>query len=105
MADKEIRPDWSEVSEYVDEQRKLRRAALVAEVQELGLRVVEENKGYMVLGTHQVAIFTTTHLGDFRWGWVEHLDGTGRTDFDNWNDMRASLAALAALRSPERTRS
>lgn len=42
-------------------------------------------------GGGQVAWFSVDAVREFRWGWVEHADGQGRTDFRRWDEFRHAL--------------
>jgi hypothetical protein len=44
----------------------------------------------------QVAVFRVTAAGAFEWGWVEHPDGNGRTDFWEWAAWWKALRKVKA---------
>lgn len=47
----------------------------------------------------QVAVYRSTREGEYLgWGWVEHANGNGRTEYRRWVDMRPALRELAKAR-------
>lgn len=42
-------------------------------------------------GARQVAWFRVDAGREFVWGWVEHPDGEGRTQYADWADFRRAL--------------
>ena len=86
----ELANEWSTP---LDEFAPERTEALVTQIVAAGFAVIAEENGYSVALAQraplslreargrQVGVFTTTHAGEFRWGWVEKRNGNGRTDF------------------------
>jgi hypothetical protein len=100
------RPLWGDVAQYTEARQ--RADELMMRIARAGFHVAETVNGYSVstpvsdqrltraeaqlIAGRQIAIYTVTADGQFRWGWVEHADGQGRTDFHD--DFDQYLTAL-----------
>ena len=71
------------------------REHMVSPLTALGFTVDAVGEGYSVTDDrqHQVAIFTLDVEGRFKWGWVEHKTGDGRTDFTSRAQWAAALTS------------
>lgn len=53
----------------------------------------------------QLGLFRATREGEFiGWGWLEHKDGNGRTEYWKWGDMAEALKSLAKARGARERR-
>lgn len=88
MTDKQLRVDHDIVQRWNDHRDELAEMAL-----DLGLTVSELPIGYSVSANgRQVAVFDLDDAGEFRWGWVEHATGAGRTDYRDEEPWAQALA-------------
>jgi hypothetical protein len=90
MTVEERRPSgsWDSFQEW-----SANKDSLVSPLLQLGFAVDHMGDGYSVTDDrqHQVAIFTLDLDGRFKWGWVEHEAGNGRTDFTSRTQWAAAL--------------
>lgn len=110
--DSMTRPEWANVAQYTDS--RVAAEGLAEQIRALGFAVVELENGYSVansindqkltdptqriLPARQLSVFTVTADGAFRFGWVEHPDGNGRTDYHDFQEYLEALTYRTARR-------
>jgi hypothetical protein len=80
-----------------------------AQIEDLNLVVVKDrstrNPDAFVVrleqpGMRVIARYDVTEDGHYRFGWIEHPDGKGRTDCLDWLEFHAELQLAAANQTP-----
>lgn len=100
------RQTWGDIAQYAEARQ--RADELMMRIARAGFHVAETVNGYSVsipvsdqrltlseaqlIASRQISTYTVTADGQFRWGWVEHADGQGRTDVHD--DFDQYLTAL-----------
>jgi hypothetical protein len=57
--------------------------------------VMPEDYSVQETGARQVAWLHVNAGHDFDWGWVEHADGQGRTQYGTWDEFITALAVMS----------